>query len=336
MTLPDKGGVLFMMPTLLLSADHPGILYINGRFAGELSGDLPLIRPSAAHGALILDYRPMDDEYRPMVRRLVFSGGVPLTESVETASGINCVIWPGGVIEIEFSPSEYLPGRQAFTRGGFSFILENGQEPKLQCEGRQLCTLPEGARMPELRSLQDGPVLLGECTGGMYLVTGDFRQQSMTGFLCAKEIELQENGRIRTLVAPGDSAGHAAREEWQLSPAGLQLLSCTASWEHGGPRRPRTPEETAIAAVEAALAGLEDEAEEYMLPRLRESNPLKDIAARCDLCVKLKYAPPDNASSVGLLKLEGGNLARVEALKFRAVPSGRSDFPFLLETLDFP
>lgn len=324
-----------MMPTLLISAVYPGILYINGHFAGELSADAPLIRPSASHGALLLDYRPMDDDYRPMVRRLVFSGGIPLAESVEAAQGIHCVIWPGGIVEIEISPEEYLPLRRVFSRSGFSFLLEGGREPKLQCEGRPLCTLPEGAEIPELHSLRDGIALLGTCTGGMYLATCDSRLRAVSGFLRAKEIALQEDGRICALVAPGDLVGHAAREEWQLTPAGLQLLSSQCSWEQGAPRWPRTPEETAIAAVEAATAGLEDEAEGYMLPRLRGQYPLRGIAERCDLCVKLKYAAPEGTPCIGLLRLEGENLARVEALRFRAVPSDRQEFPWQLEALDF-
>ena len=324
-----------MMPTLLLTAGEAGVICINGRFAGELSPDAPLIRPSASHGALLLDFRPFSDEHRPMMRRLVFSGGAPLADSVEAAGGLSCVIWPGGVIEIELIPTLYQPPRQVFSREGFSFMLEGGSEPKLQCEGRHFCSLPEGAEIPELRRMQGGILLTGKCRNGMYLACADGRLERVNGFLKAKEIEIQPDGHIFSTVAPGDSVGHAAREEWQLTPNGLQLLSSEFAWEHGAPRWPRTPEDTAVAAVEAAMAGLEDEAEGYMLPRLRESNPLREIRERCDLCVRMKYAPPGDTACVGLLKLEGGSLARVEALCCRAAPSGRQDFPWLLEALEF-
>lgn len=324
-----------MQPMLVFSAVQPGILHINGRFAGEISADAPLMRPVAPHGPLLLDYLSFGDAYRPMARRLVFSGGRPLPESMEAAERTNCVIWPGNIIEIEFSPMEYQPSRQVFSHGGFSFMLEGGPEPKLQCEGRQLCSLPEGAGMPELRSLQEGIALLGECAGGMYLATADHGLRSISGFLRAKRIKLLPEDRIRALVAPGDTVGHAAEEEWQLTPGGLQLLSSEFSWEHGAPRWPESPEDTAIAAVEAAIAGLEDEADNYMLPCLREKQPLREIGERCDLCVKMKYAPPNIGSCVGLLRLEGGNLARVEPLRFKAVHSGRREFPWQLEELEF-
>lgn len=323
-----------MMPMLVLSAAQPGILYINGRFAGELSPDAPLLRPAAAHGALLLDYRPMEDSCRPMVRRLVFSGGKPLIESIEAASGVNCVIWPGGIVEIELAPQTYFPTRQTFSLGGLSFLLEDAGEPRLSCANRELCSLPAGSQIPQLHSLRDGLALLGCCAQGMYLVTTDAGLQGVTGCLHAKEIEIQEDGRIRSLIAPGDIVGHAAREEWQLTPGGLQMLSRAFVWEDGMPRWPQTPEETAIAAVEAAMAGLDEEAEGYLLPGLRERNPLPVIAGCCDLCVPMKYAPPQATPSIGLLKLEGGSFAQVTPLHFRAVAVAGKPFPFLLEALE--
>ena len=334
MTQCAKEGI-FMQPMLVLSAVQPGILHINGSFAGEISADAPLLRPSASHGALLLDYRPFDDAYRPMARRLVFSGGKPMPESLDAAGGLNCVIWPGSIIELELAPMDYLPGRQMFSHDGFCFLLEGGREPKLQCEGRQLCTLPEGASVPRLHALRNGKALLGECTGGMYLATSDHDLHGMTGFLRAKRIEIMPDEHIRAAIAPGDTVGHAAAEEWQLTSAGLQLLSSQCSWEHGSPRWPQSPEDTALAAAEAAMAGLDDEADAYMLPRLREKQPLRDIGSRCDLCVKMKYMPPDSGPCIGLLRLEGGNLARVEPLHFRTVPSDRHEFPWQLEELTF-
>lgn len=324
-----------MLPTLVFTAAQPGLLNMNGSFAGELSAEAPLIRPASSHGALLLDYRPMDDAHRPMARRIVFSGGMPLAESIEAAPGISCVVWPGGIIEIALSPMEYLPDRQVFSRGGFSFLLEGGPEPSLQCEGKHFCTLPEGAEMPELRNLRDGLALLGKCRDGRYLVTANARMQGVTGFLRAKELEAQEDGQIRALIVTGDIAGHAAREEWRLTPAGLELLSSIPVWEHGSPRRPQTPEETAIAAIEAAMAGLYDEAENYLAPSLRGFASLRSVSGDFDLCVRLKFPLPGLEDCVGLLKLEGGNLAKVSPLRFRAIPSNRADFPFLLDALDF-
>ena len=93
-----------MQPTLVLSAPHAGILTINGRFAGEISSDYPLLRPVGSQGAVYLDYRPLSGACRSMARKLVFSGGEPMQESVEAAEDLNVIIWPGGTVEIEFTP----------------------------------------------------------------------------------------------------------------------------------------------------------------------------------------------------------------------------------------
>ena len=93
-----------MQPTLVVSATHPGILYINGHFDGETCLDAPLIRPVGSRGALYLEYRPLSSIHLPMARKLVFSGGIPLPESVEEAENLNVILWPGNVSEVEISP----------------------------------------------------------------------------------------------------------------------------------------------------------------------------------------------------------------------------------------
>ena len=324
-----------MQPTLIFTAAHSGILYLNGHFAGELSPDAPLIRPAAAMGALIMEFHPLSDELRPMARRLVFSGGAPLQDALEQAEGLSCILWPEGVTELELSPAPYELRRQSFSLDGFHFLLEEGAQPRLLCEGRQLTTLPPDAQPPELRRLRDCLTLTGKCRDGRYLICTDPALRGVTGFLQAQEIELQEDGRIRSLAASGDLTGHAVREDWQISAAGLQLLTATAAWEAGAPRWPQTPCETAIAAVEAEMAALHEEAEGYLSPTLRARNPLPEIAAACDLCIRLKYGG-SGTDAVGLLRLEGGNLARVTPLRFRAIPSECRSHPWQLDALDFP
>lgn len=323
-----------MQPTLILRAPRPGIVYIDGRFAGEVSGERPLLRPVCPQGAVYLEYRPLEGGCHSMARRLVFSGGAPLPESAGTAENLSIVLWPGGAVEIEFAPRrERGLGMRLNLAGHDLYLCE--EEMRLYCDGRVLSPLPEGAQPPELRMSEGGAMLTGRCEGGYYLLTTDAALQRQTGFLRAQNLEFEADGRIRAVAAAQDLVGHATLETWRLTPEGLLIVSSEPAWAHGAPRWPRTPEETARAAVEAALAGLDAEAEGYLAPALRSRAPLRDLRGRCDLCVEMKYAPPQARPCVGLLSLEEENLARVRPLYFRAAPSGGPQGPYQIEELDF-
>lgn len=323
-----------MQPTLVLNAPHPGILYINGRFAGEVAPQNPLFRPVSAQGALYLDYRPLTNACMPMARRLVFSGGEPMSASADDAENMNIIVWSGGITEIEFEPRPYPAPVQRFQLSGHNFTFET-ESLRLSCDGRSLCTLPEGAQPPELRRLKNGCALIGSCSGGKYLLTTDENLNRQTGLLRANQLDIEADERIRAVNAASDLVGHATLETWQLAPDGLMLVSSEATWTHGAPRWPATAEDTARAAVEAALEGLESEAENYLSPALRIQDPLHTIGEICDLCVKMRYAPPDARPCVGLLRLEGEHMARVRPLYYRACPSGSPQNPWQIEAFEF-
>lgn len=323
-----------MQPILVLSAPHPGILYINGGFAGEISHQSPLFRPVSAQGALYLDYRPITNACMPMARRLVFSGGEPMVASADDAEDMNIVVWPGGVTEIEFEPRSYPAPVQRFQLAGHDLAFE-AEGLRLSCDGHALCTLPEGAQLPEFRRLKNGCALIGSCSGGKYLLTTDESLKRQTGLLRAGQLDIEADERIRAVNAASDLVGHATLETWRLAPEGLMLVSSEAAWAHGAPRWPATSEDTARAAVEAALEGLISEAENYLSPALRMQDPLHGIGETCDLCVKMRYAPPDARPCVGLLRLEGEHMARVRPLYYRAVPFGGPQGPWQIEAFEF-
>lgn len=323
-----------MQPLLAVTAPHPGLIYLNGHFAGELSREQPLLRPVCATGALYLDYRPLTRACRSMARRIVFSGGAPMEASVEAAENLSAVIWPGNVTELELLPEERDAPPRIFSLSGHDFRLE-GNPPRLSCDGRELCTLPEGAQPPSLQTLPEGVVLMGQAAEGMYLVASRADLRSQTGFLLARQIDLEGDGRIRAIVAREDAVGHATLEIWRLTADGLVPVTSESAWAQGAPRWPQTPMQTAIAAVEAALAGLPAEAEGYLSPALRHSLSLDRLAESCDLCVEMKYAPPDARPCVGLLRLTGDRLARVSPLYFRASPSGGPQGPYQIDSFEF-
>ena len=322
-----------MQPTLVLSATHEGLLYINGRFAGELGPSLPIFRPTAPQGALYLDFRPLSNHCEAMARRLVFSSGMPMEASVESAENLNVVLWPGGVTEIEFSPPRRGAEPRIVQLAGHNFVLEEGG--RFTCDGRNLGPLPEGASLPELIPAPHGAALMGSWSAGQYLLTTDEAFENRTGFLRAQQLEMSPDGHIRAVAAPGDLVGHATLENWRLTPEGLTLISSEPAWAQGAPHWPTTPEETVRCAVEAALQGLDAEAEGYLSPALRSRNPLQGMRQRCDLCVEMKYAPPDGRSCVGLFSIRGANLGKVHPLYFKTCASGGSQGPYLIEALEF-
>ena len=320
-----------MQPMLVICASQPGILYLNGCFAGEVSADDPLMRPAAPRGALYLDYRPLADGWAALARKIVFSGGKPMAESIESAEGIGAIIWPGGICEIEISPpASQAPAAQRFSFGGHSFSIQ-GDIPKLYCGDTLLGSLPERAALPAVRKLPGGYVFTGETPGGMYLLTSDAALRGGTGFLSAEKIEIDAEGNIHAFVSENDFAGHAALETWRLAPEGLELVSSEEGWSGGSRRHPESAQDTVIAAVQAALAGRMDEAEECLSEALRGSRVFDDISGKYDLCIEMKYGHPDNRPCIALLRLENDHLAVAEPLYYRC---GQKDGKFRVDQLE--
>lgn len=311
-----------MQPMLVICASQPGILYLNGCFAGEVSADDPLMRPAAPRGALYLDYRPLADGWAALARKIVFSGGMPMAESIESAEGIGAIIWPGGICEIEISPpASQAPAAQRFSFGGHSFSIQ-GDIPKLYCGDTLLGSLPERAALPAVRKLPGGYVFTGETPGGMYLLTSDAALRGGTGFLSAEKIEIDAEGNIQAFVSENDFAGHAALENWRLTPEGLELVSTEEGWSGGSRRHPESAQDTVIAAVQAALTSKDDEAAEYLSEKLRGENPFGALYGKYELCTEMKYAHPDNRPCVALIQLEGEHLARVHPLYYSCIHQG--------------
>ena len=222
----------------------------------------------------------------------MLSGGMPLPESFETAVGLSGVIWPGGVLEVEFAA--IAPESRRFMIDGVPGEIRRDEGTALLL-GDMAAEVPDGAMPPRLLRLDGAAALLGEVAGG-------------------------GSGQFDAVVALGDSVSHGRLEQWLVDGAGPHLLSSQSAWSEGFPRWPDTAEATAIAAVEAMLADLPGEAEGYLSPALAAEKPLAAVAEACELCVPMKYAVPDARPCVGLLKAENPRLARVRPLYYRAEP----------------
>lgn len=321
-----------MQSTLVICASQPGILYLNGLFSGEISPDEPLIRPVSPRGAVYLDYRPLKSGWAGVARKIVFSGGKPMPESVENAEDIGLILWPGNISEIEITPPSTLEaGARSFSFGRHTFSIR-GEIPKLYCGDALLGTLPENAAVPRVIKTHSGYAFLGEAGGGMYLVTADAQLENGTGFLSADEIEIDPDGIITATLKEDDFAGHATVEKWRLTPDGPDLISSEAGFLNGKAKTAQSSEETALSAVQAALLGKADEAQSYLTQELKEEEPLSRLFGKYDLCTEMKYAHPDNRPCIALLRLEGENMAVAEPLYYSC---RKTEGGFLVDTIEF-
>ena len=320
-----------MQPTIICTAPVPGMIFLNGRFAGEAAGERPLFAPVAPSGALYLEYRPLSGGGGGMARRMVFAGGAPLAESLEEAEGLACISWPGGALEVEFTAPKASVER--FLLDGLPCSLRRGEAATLTLNGVDV-DLPRGAALPELLRLPGAAALMGAIEGGgQYLAALTPDLSAQTGLLIADGIEPSDGGLFNAVVSLGDTVGHGRLEQWLTDGSGLTLVSSENTWAQGAPHWPDTAEATMIAAVEAALAGLPAEAEGYLSPALAAGKPLSAIGEACQLCVPMRYGPPDARPCVGLLKAVNAHLATVRPLYYRAAPSGGRQGPWQIEGL---
>lgn len=304
-----------MQPTLICTARVPGMIYINGRFAGEASEARPLMAPVSPSGAVYLEYRPLSGPDRALARKIVLSGGAPLADSLSNADGLNCVAWPGGAIEAEFSPAQV--STESVLIDGLPGTIRRGENAVLLLNGLAI-PVPDGALPPRLVRQGGAALLLGETAGGgQYLAALSPDLSSLLGTLFAEAIE-PADGLIHAVIDLGDTVGHGRLEQWLVEADGLRRVSSENVWAHGSPRWPDTAEGAMIAAVEAMLAGLPGECAGYLSPALASEGPLADVASACDLCVPMKYGLPDARPCVGLLKAENAHLATVRPLYYRA------------------
>lgn len=305
-----------MQPTLAIVAPAPGMIALNGRFAGEVSPGEALLAAVPLCGAVYLEYRPLVSGWLPMARRLVLSGGAPMAESLP--DGVFAVFWPGNITEIELSPDEaHAEIAGTLPPEGMPCLLVRGSQRRLEIGGLS-CELPRGAQLPSLNRLDGCIALTGEARDGQYLLllAPDFSRQ--TGALQADEIGFESAQIVRALTSAGDPSGRCALERWQADAGGLRLLSSEAVWRDGGPRAPATADEAVQCAVDAALAGDIEDSARWFAPSARGRLSLEAIGNACDLCLPMKYGYPGGEPCVGLMQMDTERSAHVRPLFYRA------------------
>ena len=307
------------LPMLAITAPVPGMLCVNGRFAGEIAPEHPFITPVNPSGAVYCTLFPLVPGRLAVTRRLDFSEGDFLPESVGE-DGLSAVIWPGGVIEAELEPMRVPAGvcsGYADARG--DYILQRGCGAFLRFPSGRILPLPETAGEPQLLTEGETVCVLGDrADGGMFLAAADAEGRTL-GMLNADRIEHEDGGAFFASVFSGDTVGHARLEHWTLRADGLVMASWQPAWADGAPHWPGSPQETALAAMEALTADLESEAEGYLAPGMPIAG-LREIAGRCDAFSLMKYPPADGSACIAMISVLGKNCARAVPLYFRARP----------------
>lgn len=317
-----------MQTILVILSETAGAVYLNGRWAGEVDAEQPLSLPVAAFGAFVIEHRPFARGVLPLTARLTFSQGVPLAASFRDDPRLCAALWPGGVVELELIP-ERLPvsaeRRFVGLSGDIRLSFEDGPAPLLRLESPAAAFVhacPAGALPPQLTVLGGNLLLRGETvSGGRYALV-----LSPDGATCPLRLEgrdislLEESGSLRVLRSLEDTVGHARLETWTQEAQGWRCAQAEPMWANGAPAWPKTPEETALAALEAAQLGLMDEANGYLAPTASCAEALRR-APEFDGCVPLRYALPGGENAVGLMRLTDG-LLRVTPVSYRVSPGG--------------
>ena len=310
-----------MQPVLILTADTPGMICLNGRMAGEVDKGRAPVLPVTAYGAGIVEHRPFGADFMPLCARLTLSAGEPVPASIEGQAGVEAVCWPGGVAELLLRPRRRGWVGEARLEAGLELRLEGGALFCRSATGCALCEAPMGAQLPQAVRLPGVVVLTGACADGQYAVVLDEACRRVLFSDHGREAALQPDGTLRLVRALDEMPGRAQAETWLPGEAMDAPLAIEPAWLDGAPRTPRTPQELALCAVRYAQLGEMEAAMRCFAP----AAPCREAllaAAAYDGALPLKYAPPDGRPAVGLVETLCANMIRVRPAAYRCAPGG--------------
>ena len=313
-----------MQPIAIFTGSQPGLLHVNGRLAGEIAPEAPFFTPVTPQGNLYVEFFPYARGRLPVAARIAFQNSAPDSPG----AGLRCVHWPGNCCEIQlFSPPAFSPEGVYGMLDGTPVAVLPGETPLLRVAGN-LLALPAGGKLPHLHLAGAGfHLYLGSADAGEYLACFDENYQPVD-VLAAGSVRLEE-GSVRALTDLEDTVGHLRETLWQPTPEGFSLVRTDYHWANAGPAWPQTPEDTALALLEAALLGLTDEARGYAAPGLTLPREGDGEAA-----MSLRYGAPQGRNAVGLLRAVSETLARVQPIYYRAEPQGGAQGPYRITALE--
>lgn len=312
-----------MQTVLSIRSETAGVVYVNGRLAGEVDPDRSVTLPVSPFGALILEHRPFSAGFLPLTLRIPISQGAPLVASPPDAR-LFAALWPDGLIELELRPERPPDAHPPRFLGYAGETRVSVSSSFVFCEspaGFFSYPLPDGAAPPSLTVLPSGAMLCGALpNSAQYALVLAPDGSSCPLALTGQSVAPLDGGAIRVVRSLEDAIGRAMLETWVCDRQDWRRAASEPVWASGAPVWPSTPESTAIAALEAAQLGYRAEAAAYFSP-LYPCDDLLKAAAACDGCVPLRAPLLSGEPAVGLTRLDGGLLRIIPAI-YRASPGG--------------
>lgn len=274
------------VPALIIRAECPALISINGRLAGECGPDAYISAPLSANGDYYIEMQPLLPKsggvmLRGVTRKFTLENGIIMQQGYEDA---HICFWPGGVDELIFCPGALAaaPGGEAITLdaitptlGGkrFDITLYRDNETKLS-----VVSAAQGAACYALGQAQDGmlgvnrlggnefiSVRLNTAQGERLILLDDALRQALdiSGTRCI--IEGDTPTRLDSL---GTVRAHERRIRYAFingafEPAGEEIGFFTHD-----PIKPQNRLERAAAFAQANMLHLEAEALSFLAPEL--------------------------------------------------------------------
>lgn len=327
-----------MLPMLTVTG-VPGLLYLNGRLCGETGASAMPLSPD---GVQYLELRPFDLEERGAVLRLRVEDG----RLVEGVTGdVFAVQWPSGWIAMELKSAMGAQDAMATSPrllsqlampGGQYLLVDEGGHASFGRDSVEAIFLPvEDIVDGTLRALPYAGLCLaeGSTTRGQFAAV--LRAEDAPALLVvAQGSSVQVDGQgVMTSVEPlEDVVGHAILRTLAPDATGaFRETSRDIAWRDGMPRWPMSPQDTAKAWLEALLLGASEEAMGYLLQPSQQQQFMQVVGT----FASVTQLPEDGDEGIrlGILQMEGENLATVREIRFTTVRMQGSQGEYKIESV---
>ena len=324
------------VPLLVIRADTPALIEVNGHPAGECGADTHIALPLSDSGDYYITLLPLSDSDNarlyPVTRKIGFESG---SIRVRPAPDVSVCEWPGGVFELTMRAGRLrcasacrIPYRidriePRFGSRAFQLTLyyENGIKLSVEEGGRALCgyALGEGEsgtlNVVEFGGTAYVAVRTAGRQGERLLLLNAAMEESLD--VSAAAVQLEENA-IEAIDPLGTLLGHERRIRYQYEKGeGFVSSPAETGFFTRPPRTPRGTLERAIAFAEAVREGFEAEAMSYLADDLATSIGFDALQEFFGTFTAARPPISDGSGRyLGLITEEEGNLSCARLYEF--------------------
>ena len=331
------------VPLLIIRADAPALIEVNGHPAGECGADSHIALPRSDSGDYYVALLPLfdreDARLYPVTRKISFENG---SIRSRPAPDVGICSWPGGVFELTMRAGrlrcdsacripyriDHIEPRLGSRTFQLTLYYETGLKLSIEESNRALggYALGEG-ESGSLDVLEFGGVpYVAAHTQGKYgerlLLLSAAMEEALD--VSAQTVRI-EAGSVEAIDPLGTLLGHERRIRYEYEKGGGFVPSpAETGFFTRAPRAPRGTLERAIAFAEAVREGFEAEAMSYLADDLAAS--ISFDALREFLGTFTAARPPISDGSgrfLGLIAQEDGNLSCARLYEFEFAEDGR-------------